>query len=75
MKKVVIWSKNNCPYCEMAKKLLKQKGVEYEERNINAGVWTKEDLLNSNPQARTMPQIFFDDECIGGYNDLVERIG
>ena len=72
---VVVWSKNNCPYCDMAKKLLKQKGVDYEERNINAGNWTKEDLLNANPLARTMPQIFFGDECIGGYNELVARIG
>jgi len=72
---VVVWSKNNCPYCDMAKKLLKQKGVDYEERNINAGNWTKEDLLGANPLARTMPQIFFGDECIGGYNELVARIG
>lgn len=73
--KVVVWSKNNCPYCDMAKGLLKMKGVDYEERNITGGSWTKEDLLQANPNARTLPQIFFDDQCIGGYKELSERIG
>lgn len=59
----------------MAKGLLKMKGVDYEERNITGGSWTKEDLLQANPNARTLPQIFFDDQCIGGYKELSERIG
>lgn len=75
MKTVVVWSKDHCPYCDMAKKLLTQKGVNYEERNINGGVWTKDDLLAAAPMARTLPQIFFDDQCIGGFNELKERIG
>lgn len=73
--KIVVWSKDQCPYCDMAKRLLKTKGVDYEERNITGGTWTKEDLLQANPNARTLPQIFFGDNCIGGYNELVARIG
>lgn len=72
---VIVWSKNGCSYCDMAKKLLTQKGVTFEERNITGGVWTKDDLINAIPTARTLPQIFFGDECIGGYTELKARLG
>lgn len=71
---VIVWSKENCPQCEQAKSLLKQKGVEYEERKVGNG-WSREDLLAVVPNARSVPQIFFGNECIGGYNELFRRIG
>jgi glutaredoxin len=55
-----------------AKNLLKIKGIEYEERNISAGVWTREQLLASCSEARTVPQIVIDDVVIGGYDQLEE---
>lgn len=67
--KAIVWSKNYCPFCEQAKNLLKIKGIEYEERNINNN-WTKEQLLEAVPQARTVPQIFLDGQLIGGFTDL-----
>ena len=67
--KAIVWSKNSCPFCEQAKNLLKIKGIEYEERNINNN-WTKEQLLEAVPQARTVPQIFLDGQLIGGFTDL-----
>jgi glutaredoxin len=73
--KVVVWSKDNCSYCESAKQLLKMKGVDYEERNISSDKWTKEDLLSAAPTARTVPQIFFGDVCVGGFEDLRKRLG
>ena len=39
--KAIVWSKDQCPYCDQAKNLLKMKGIEFEERNINNG-WDKE---------------------------------
>lgn len=72
---VIVWSKDGCGYCDMAKKLLAQKGVTFEERNITGGVWTKDDLINAVPTARTVPQIFFGNECIGGYTELKARLG
>lgn len=68
----IIWSINNCPYCSQAKNFLKQKGIAYEERNIQNGEWTKVQLLESVPNARTVPQIFLGDKYIGGYDKLVE---
>jgi glutaredoxin 3 len=72
---VVVWSKDNCQYCDMAKKLLNSKGVDFVEHNLSTGTWTKEDLLAAAPSARSVPQIFFGDECIGGYHELKERLG
>jgi len=71
--KVVIWSKNGCTYCEKAKALLKAKEITYEERNINTS-WTKEQLLEAVPNARTVPQIFINDELIGGFEELVKKL-
>ena len=67
--KAIVWSKNQCPFCDQAKSLLKLKGIEFEERNVSTD-WTKEQLLESVPNARTVPQIFLDDQLIGGFNEL-----
>lgn len=72
--KAIVWSKNNCPYCDQAKNLLKMKGIEYEERNINNG-YDREDLMAVVPGARTLPQVFLDDELVGGFNELRKRLG
>jgi glutaredoxin 3 len=45
------------------------KGIEIEERKVG-GDWTKEQLLEAVPTARTVPQIFLDDEHIGGFQEL-----
>ena len=71
MTKAIVWSNVGCHFCEMAKTLLKQKGIEYEERNIGKD-WKVEQLLEAVPNARTVPQIFVDDKYIGDYNKLVE---
>ena len=67
--KATVWSKYNCPYCDQAKALLKQKGISFEEKKIGDG-YTKEELLEAVPNARTVPQIFIDEQLIGGFNEL-----
>ena len=67
--KAIVWSKEKCPMCVQAKALLKQRGIEYEERVVGVD-WTKEQLLESVPSARSVPQIFIDDKHIGGYVEL-----
>ena len=73
MMKAIVWSKYNCPYCEQAKGLLKLKGIEFEERKIGDG-YTKEDLLEAVPSARTVPQIFIGEELVGGFNELKKHL-
>jgi glutaredoxin len=73
MSKVIIWSKYNCNQCDQAKALLKMKGIAFEEKKIGDG-YTKEDLLEAVPTARTVPQIFIEDELVGGFIELKARL-
>ena len=65
----IVWSKMQCPYCDMAKALLKQKNIEFEERKIGSG-WTIEQLLEAVPNVRSVPQIILDGKYIGGFTEL-----
>jgi glutaredoxin len=67
--RAIVWSKYNCSFCEQAKSLLKLKNINFEERKIGDG-YTKEDLLEAVPTARTVPQIFLNDKLIGGFTEL-----
>ena len=67
--KTIVWSKVTCPFCDMAKTLLKNKGIVFEERMIGVN-WTREQLLEEIPQARTVPQIILNGVLIGGYEQL-----
>lgn len=72
--KAVIWSKDYCGFCDRAKRLLEQKGITYEERKVGGG-YTKEQLLEAVPTARTVPQIFIDGEYVGGFTELQQKLG
>lgn len=71
--KAIVWSKYQCSNCDQAKSLLEQKGIYYEERKIGEG-WSKEQLLEVVPSARSVPQIFLDGEYVGGFNELRQRL-
>ena len=71
--KAIVWSNVGCSWCEKAKGLLEQKGIEYEERNL-AKDWKIQDLLEVVPGARSVPQIFVDDKYVGGYDELVNHL-
>jgi glutaredoxin 3 len=73
MNKVVIWSKYHCSNCDQAKALLIQRGIEFEERKIGDG-YTKEELLEAVPTARTVPQIFIDGTLVGGFTELKKHL-
>lgn len=72
--KVEIYTKDACPYCVQAKNLFKSKGWEYTEHYINEDNRTmllEELTTRIGVTPRTVPQIFIDDQTIGGYTDLV----
>lgn len=73
MTRAIVWSKDACPFCVQAKALLESKGIDYEERNVMHG-WTKEQLLEEVPTARTLPQIFLDEQYIGGFTELRKHL-
>jgi glutaredoxin len=69
----IVWSKYHCPYCDQAKALLTSKGIQFEEKKIGDG-YTKEELLEAVPTARTLPQIFLDGELVGGFTELRKKL-
>ena len=71
--KAIVWSKYHCPYCDQAKALLKSRNIEFEERKIGDG-FTKEELLEAIPTARTVPQIIIDGNLIGGFTELQKYV-
>lgn len=70
---VIIWSKYDCSFCDQAKELLRRYGIAFEEKKIGDG-YTKEELLEAVPNARSVPQIFINDRHIGGFNELQKYI-
>ena len=71
--KATVWTKDACPYCVQAKALLEQQGIEYEEKKIGVD-YTREQLLEAVPTARTVPQIFLDGTHVGGFTELKQKL-
>ena len=71
--RAIVWSKPMCGYCVKAKSLLKNRGIEYEEKNIAEG-HKIQDLLELVPNAKSMPQIWLGEEHIGGYYELEAKL-
>jgi glutaredoxin 3 len=70
MAKVTIYSTAQCPYCVMAKQLLDRKGVQYEEIRVDRDPAKRTEMMQKS-QRRTVPQIFINDQAIGGYTDML----
>ena len=69
---VKIYSTAICPYCERAKMLLEKRNIKYTELKIDEDVKLFEEMLALSNGRRSVPQIFIDDQHIGGYDDLVD---
>ena len=69
---VEIYSKTNCVFCDKAKAMVKNLGLNYEEKMFGKHFNSVEELYEAvGKQVRTMPQILIDGKLIGGYNQLV----
>ena len=66
-----IYTQNNCGYCVAAKNLLDRKGEEYEEIHLENNPDAKNKLKQNG--LRTVPQIWLDEEYIGGYVELERK--
>lgn len=65
---IVVYSKNVCPYCVQAKNLLDSKGIKYTEVNIETNAAGRDYLVEKG--LRSVPQIFFGELHIGGFDKL-----
>lgn len=70
MAKVEIYTKFTCGYCFRAKGLLKSKDVDFQETDITMGGPKREEMIQRSGGRTTVPQIFINDQHIGGSDDL-----
>lgn len=70
---IEIYSKQNCPYCNKAKQLLRNTDTPFTEHKLDVD-FTREILLERYPNATTYPVVVVDGFHIGGYTQLVEKI-
>jgi glutaredoxin 3 len=71
MARVVVYTKENCPYCRLAKELLSARHVSFEEIRIDQDIAKRDEMIRLSNR-RTVPQIFINDQSIGGYDDLAQ---
>jgi glutaredoxin 3 len=69
MAKIIIYSKANCPYCDWAKELLNNKKQTYTEIRVDLDTAKRDEMIQLSGR-RTVPQIFINDQAIGGFDDL-----
>ncbi|RKD95113.1 FAD-dependent oxidoreductase [Halopiger aswanensis] len=67
--RVEIYTKEDCPYCEKAKDLFDSKGIEYETYNVTGDDDLFEEMVERADGRKTAPEVFIDDELIGGWDD------
>ena len=69
MKKITIYTGPFCNYCEAAKRLFARNSAPYSEIDISKVDGAMDEMIKKANGKRTIPQIFFDDEHIGGYDE------
>ena len=69
MAKVVVYTTQWCGYCAAARELLRSKGVEFEDIDVDTDPGRRQEMIEKSG-GRTVPQIFINDESIGGYTEL-----
>ena len=71
MPKVEIYTTDSCPYCTRAKNLLADKGIEFTEHDLEGNRDKMREMLKRCRQ-KTVPQIFIDNNHIGGYEEMAD---
>ena len=72
MKNITVYSGPMCAFCDAAKRLLLRNNLEYKEIDISTGTELRDEMIKKANGKRTIPQIFFDENHIGGYQELRE---
>ncbi len=72
MKNIIVYSGPMCSYCDAAKRLLTRNNLSYTEIDVSLKDGLREEMTKKANGKRTIPQIFFDDYHVGGYQELRE---
>ena len=70
MKNITVYSGPLCAFCDAAKRLLGRNNLEYKEIDISTDPNLMDEMIKKAGGKRTIPQIFFDDQHIGGYDEV-----
>jgi len=70
MKNVIVYMGPRCAFCDAAKRLLIRNNIPYNEINVALEEGKREEMLNKSNGRKTIPQIFFNELHIGGYEEL-----
>jgi len=68
--KIEIYSGDYCPYCVRAKSLLKQRGLDFIEYNVQQEPEKRVEMMKRSNGGRSIPQIFINDQHVGGCDEL-----
>jgi len=69
MPKIEMYTTASCAFCTAAKMLLKQRGLDYAEIRVDTEIAKRDEMLQ-RAHRRTVPQIFINDQHIGGFEEL-----
>lgn len=72
MAEVVVYTAMFCPYCTGARKLLRSRGIAFEEVDVTMNSGRRASMARMAGGRHTVPQIFIDGEAVGGYYELVQ---
>tara|TARA_B100002051_G_scaffold245970_1_gene253731 strand:+ start:308 stop:562 length:255 start_codon:yes stop_codon:yes gene_type:complete len=72
MKNITMYTGPRCNFCDAAKRLLARNNLNYKEIDISSKDGLREEMIKKSNGKRTIPQIFFDETHIGGYQELRE---
>ena len=72
MKNVTVYMGPMCAFCDAAKRLLNRNNIPYKEINIAIEEGKMHEMLSKSNGKKTIPQIFFDNHHVGGYEELRE---
>ena len=70
MKNIVMYTGPMCNFCEAAKRLFSRNNLEYQEIDISLKEGLRDEMIKKANGKKTIPQIFFDDHHVGGYQEL-----
>tara|TARA_B100001559_G_scaffold253607_1_gene217469 strand:+ start:408 stop:662 length:255 start_codon:yes stop_codon:yes gene_type:complete len=70
MKNIVMYTGPSCNFCDAAKRLLKRNNAVFTEINIASKEGLMDEMIRKANGKRTIPQIFIDDNHVGGYQEL-----
>ena len=72
MKNILIYTGPSCNFCDAAKRLLERNNLEFTDIDVSTKDGLRDEMTKKANGRRTIPQIFFNDEHVGGYQELRE---